>query len=390
MGRALTIFFGLLAFGLLIWVCLGHREGIQREIADNTKAALVADGHDFARVSAEGQTVVLRGTATTAAQKEAAEVTAAAVPGVVAVDNQIAVLTDVPPPGPDSKPIVREPIVEEPQPPEVVEVSPEPILETLQIQLDGETQVAVVTGFTLSDSTEDGRSQRISDSISASLPDWRVTGELIAAANQPTDLLIAVQQVLPTLAGATRAQIDVDLSGIRVNAELPSFVDRTALEATLDGLNTELKAQDLLASSTLSWTLDSPDAVPPARAQADGCQKAFDELLGSDSIKFTTSRADIRPGSIPLLDKLVEVAGDCDVNIAIEGHTDSRGSVELNNALSQARAESVRGYLIDNGVDAERVSASGFGSAQPIADNNTINGRQANRRIEFRVQRTEP
>lgn len=387
MGRALTIFFGLLAFALLIWVCLGHREGIQREIADNTKAALLADGHDFARASAAGQTVVLRGTAATAAQKEAAEVTAAAVPGVVEVDNQIAVLTDVPPPGPDSKPIVREPIAEEPQ---VVEVAPEPIIETLQIQLDGENQSAAVNGFTLADTADQGRSQRISDSITASLPDWRISGELIATANQPTDLFIAVQQVLPTLAGATRAQIDADLSGIRVNAELPSFADRTALEATLTELNGELQAQDLLASSALTWTLDSPDPAPPSQAEVDGCQKAFDELLGADSIMFTTNRADIRRGSIGLLDQLVEVASDCDVKIAIEGHTDSRGSVELNNALSQARADSVRGYLIDNGVDAERISAKGFGSAQPIADNNTIGGRQANRRIEFRVQRTEP
>jgi len=78
MGRALTIFFGLLAFGLLVWVCLGHREGIQKEIADNARAALVADGHGFARASADGQTVVLQGTANTAEQRDAAGRTAAA------------------------------------------------------------------------------------------------------------------------------------------------------------------------------------------------------------------------------------------------------------------------------------------------------------------------
>jgi len=128
MGRALTIFFGLLAFALLIWVCLGHREGIQREIADNAKAALLADGHEFARASAVGQTVVLSGTAATAAQRAAAEVTAAAVPGVVEVDNQIALLADVPPPGPDSSPIVQEPVTEAPQ---VVEVAAEPIPEPI-------------------------------------------------------------------------------------------------------------------------------------------------------------------------------------------------------------------------------------------------------------------
>ena len=84
------------------------------------------------------------------------------------------------------------------------------------------------------------------------------------------------------------------------------------------------------------------------------------------------------------------MATGCEVSIEIEGHTDSRGSVALNKALSQARADTVRSYLIDNGVGAARINARGLGSERPIADNNTINGRQANRRIEFRVQRTAP
>jgi len=258
------------------------------------------------------------------------------------------------------------------------------LLKLLQSRSQSRSQI------TLADNADQARSQQISDSISASLPDWQISGELVATANQPTDLLIAVQQVLPTLAGVTRAQVEADLNGIRVNAELPSFADRTALDTALTELNSELQGQELSASSALTWRLDSPDPAPPAQAEIDNCQKAFDALLGADSIKFTINRADIRPGSIGLLDKLVAAASDCAVNIAIEGHTDSRGSVELNNALSQARADSVRGYLIDNGVAAERISARGFGSARPIADNNTISGRQANRRIEFRVQRTEP
>ena len=120
MGRALTIFFGLLAFGLLVWVCLGHQDVIQREIADNARAALAADGHEFVRASAVGQTVVLSGTAESASQRTAAESSVAAVPGVRHIDNKIALLADVPPPGPDSKPIVRELEPVEPVGPEAV------------------------------------------------------------------------------------------------------------------------------------------------------------------------------------------------------------------------------------------------------------------------------
>ena len=108
MGRALTIFFGLLAFGLLVYVCLGHQGEIQREIADNARSALVTRGHEFAQVSAAGQTIVLRGTAESPAQRLAAEQTVLAVPGVEAVDNQIVLLADVPLPGPDSSPMVSQ------------------------------------------------------------------------------------------------------------------------------------------------------------------------------------------------------------------------------------------------------------------------------------------
>ena len=390
MGRALTIFFGLLAFGLLVWVCLGHREGIQKEIADNARAALVADGHGFARASADGQTVVLQGTANTAEQRDAAGRTAAAVPGVVAVDNQIALLAEVPPPGPTSKPMIETEVgatpgpVSEPEP-ESDPVALDPVIESLQIQLDGDAKSAMVSGTTLITSAAEAdatpkRFDTVSESITAALPDWQIESELSQGADQPAELVVAVQQVLPTLAGAKRAQLEADVDGIRIEADLASFSQRSALEATLS----ELNEQEDFATSNLTWLLNSPSA------NVERCQTAFDELLGADSIQFTTNRAEIRPGSIGLLDKLVEVATGCEVSIEIEGHTDSRGSVALNKALSQARADTVRSYLIDNGVGAARINARGLGSERPIADNNTINGRQANRRIEFRVQRTAP
>jgi len=383
MGRALTIFFGLLAFGLLVWVCLGHREGIQTEIADNARAALVADGHGFARASADGQTVVLHGTADTAEQRDAAGRTAAAVPGVVAVDNQIALLAEVPPPGPTSKPMIETEVgatpgpVSEPEP-ESEPVVLEPVIESLQIQLDGDAKSeslqiqldgdaksAVVSGTTLITSASEAdatpnRFDTVSESITAALPDWQIGSELSQGADQPAELVVAVQQILPTLAGAKRAQLEADVDGIRIEADLASFSQRSALEATLS----ELNEQEDFATSNLTWLLNSPSA------NVERCQKAFDELLGADSIQFTTNRAEIRPGSIGLLDKLVEVATGCEVSIEIEGHTDSRGSVALNGAA--------------------RINARGLGSERPIADNNTISGRQANRRIEFRVQRTAP
>ncbi len=401
MGRALTIFFGLLAFGLLVYVCLGHQGEIQREIADNARSALVTRGHEFAQVSAAGQTIVLRGTAESPAQRLAAEQTVLAVPGVEAVDNQIVLLADVPLPGPDSSPMVSQTSAGgEAAGGEIFEASNEPptnpspvvappVVESLLIELNGDEQTLRVAGLALQDDlAEPGsivRREALLEIVGTALPDWTLSSDLEPAANVLTEFDVSVKEILPALAGANRAQLEIDDTQIRVDAEYGTFADRS----TLEGLLTTLKTSDVAGSRELSWTIDSPDPIPEPAPELDGCQQAFDELLAADSIKFTTNLADIRPASRGLLDKLVEVARDCKVTIEIEGHTDSRGSVETNLELSQARADRVRSYLIDNGVDGTRISARGLGSQRPIADNNTVNGRQANRRIEFRVQRPE-
>lgn len=71
--------------------------------------------------------------------------------------------------------------------------------------------------------------------------------------------------------------------------------------------------------------------------------------------------------------------------VNIEGQTDDRGSAAANLALSQARAQSVKAYLVGKGVAAERLGAHGSGPTSPIADNATAEGREKNRRVEFIV-----
>ncbi|MBL8658919.1 MAG: OmpA family protein, partial [Rhodospirillales bacterium] len=73
-------------------------------------------------------------------------------------------------------------------------------------------------------------------------------------------------------------------------------------------------------------------------------------------------------------------------HIEIGGHTDSTGDPEKNLALSQARADAVRQALIDHGVAPEMLSAKGYGGTQPIASNDTAQGRERNRRIAFSVR----
>jgi len=101
-------------------------------------------------------------------------------------------------------------------------------------------------------------------------------------------------------------------------------------------------------------------------------------------IPFASGKADIPPGSTPALDEVVRILEENpSLKLEIQGHTDNVGDDVLNMRLSLERAESVRRYLIDHGVTADRLVARGYGESRPTAGNGTAGGRSANRRIEF-------
>ncbi len=103
-------------------------------------------------------------------------------------------------------------------------------------------------------------------------------------------------------------------------------------------------------------------------------------------INFDTGSATIRPGSHHVLDDAARVLkANPGVRIEIQGHTDSVGSADYNQNLSEARAQSVRSYLISVGIGADRLIARGYGESMPMASNRTSAGRQLNRRIEFLI-----
>lgn len=105
------------------------------------------------------------------------------------------------------------------------------------------------------------------------------------------------------------------------------------------------------------------------------------------NIYYETAKADLRPDSRASLDKeLVDLLKDNPkLIIEISSHTDDVGTNEYNQKLSQARAESVVNYLIGHGIDKSRLIAKGYGEGKPIAPNTTPEGRQKNRRTEFKI-----
>jgi outer membrane protein OmpA-like peptidoglycan-associated protein len=109
-------------------------------------------------------------------------------------------------------------------------------------------------------------------------------------------------------------------------------------------------------------------------------------IVNLSDVLFDTGQATLKPGAREKLSKLAGILSAYSgvYRIEIEGHTDSVGSDESNLNLSRGRAESVRDYLVQNGVKSERVSAtSGFGESKPVAGNETAAGRQINRRVEI-------
>ena len=120
-----------------------------------------------------------------------------------------------------------------------------------------------------------------------------------------------------------------------------------------------------------------PDEIPVSLAKFTGTIKGIYFDLDKDTIK---------PKSRPVLDRAVSVLQEFNtIRIEISGHTDSTGSVEYNRDLSRRRAESVKRYLVEHGVETARVETRGAGPDEPVDTNKTAAGRAKNRRIEFTI-----
>jgi OmpA-OmpF porin, OOP family len=133
--------------------------------------------------------------------------------------------------------------------------------------------------------------------------------------------------------------------------------------------------------------IDSADKCPdtPAgdRVDSKGCSlpKVFN-LIG---VNFDTAKDSLRPEATEILDDAVSILKRYPgLKVEIAGHTDSAGGDDDNLVLSQQRANTVMNYFVDKGIEAERMTAKGYGETLPIADNATEDGRYMNRRVELR------
>lgn len=129
-------------------------------------------------------------------------------------------------------------------------------------------------------------------------------------------------------------------------------------------------------------------AIPGAQVERVG--EGIKLVLNENAVRFDTNKSTLTATAKANLDKLVKVFNEYpDTNIVIYGYTDSTGSADHNLKLSRERATSVKNYLSNQGILASRFSINGLGIADPIASNDTPQGRSQNRRVEFAITANE-
>lgn len=205
----------------------------------------------------------------------------------------------------------------------------------------------------------------------------KVVDNLKASMGAPSRFLNAVVPALGALSRLSTGTLVVTDREVKISGD-------ALYEAAVPQIRASL-AKD----SPEGWQIKTELSVKPAAAPVDPgvCQQLFSELLAKGKIRFEPGRASIDPDSAGLLDRLIEIAMRCPTaNIDIAGHTDADGEDAFNQALSEKRAQAVTDYLVKAGLPAGRFTALGYGSSQPVASNDTDEGKAQNRRIEFLVR----
>ena len=182
------------------------------------------------------------------------------------------------------------------------------------------------------------------------------------------------QEALLAMAQARTAQQEADAARAAAEAEQAKLAQEKAA-AISDREQAEKDAQAL--RERLKEQLN---AILQTRDTARGL------IVNMSDVLFDFNQASLKPGA---REKLAKMSGILlaypTLRLSVEGHTDSIGTDEYNMTLSQRRADAVRDYLSTNGIDAANIQAVGMGKADPVASNDTAEGRQQNRRVEMVV-----
>jgi OOP family OmpA-OmpF porin len=227
------------------------------------------------------------------------------------------------------------------------------------------------------------------------VPDARARDALhaLAAAEFGQDAVYLATRIYPDLPGGWTARVLTSIEAL-------GMLDAGNVQVRADVIRLSGETQDALASDTISRLFVSrlgeganielalnytaPPEPDAAGSNGEECVARLNAVLAENKITFEPGSSVITAAAAPTIDALAAIVRDCeDVPMQIGGHTDSQGSEDMNLRLSRGRARAVVVALQQRRVLTGSIVSQGFGETQPIADNGTEAGREANRRIEF-------
>jgi len=372
MGKGLLLLLGVILIGLLSYLCfMSKASGIEKELISRTKSLYSDKDMEWIEVGIRGEKLemtrilTLTGVAKTAEERVEAESVAKNVEGVMGVDNKITI-----------KPIPT---------PYKIDV------------IKSKSGQVTLSGYVLDSDMHNkliGRSKAL-------FGEANVVDNLQEAYGSPVGWYESLDLGIEKLEMMDYGKIEIVDSSFKFEgfAGEKSTKD-TVLESFENSLSSDYQGsyaietpviieevKEVAVETIEPETIDIVEEVPKEEIKTVACQEHFKDLLSKDKIYFEYDKADIKTESYKLLDKLISVANECPKSkIVIEGHTDSDGSERYNQQLSSKRANAVKNHLIEKGISAERLEAVGYGEVNPIATNDTNEGREKNRRIEFNVK----
>ena len=202
-----------------------------------------------------------------------------------------------------------------------------------------------------------------------------------AAERERLEIERARQDALRAKADADRARAAAESAKQAADAQAQQArLQAQQAQAAADQAQRDRAAAEQEKNALRERLREQLNAVLETRETARGL------IVNVSDVLFDTASSTLKPGA---REKLARVAGILathpDLHIEVEGHTDSVGSEEYNQKLSERRAESVKGYLLQQKIPANELDSAGFGESKPVASNSTAAGRQQNRRVELVV-----
>ncbi|MCZ0960578.1 OmpA family protein [Paracoccus benzoatiresistens] len=187
--------------------------------------------------------------------------------------------------------------------------------------------------------------------------------------------------------GALEALNTLEAGSVRVTPDLIRVTGTSGDPATPEGVAARL-AERLGPGARYELAIRYDRRLDSALNLPDGpeCVRQLNIVMSESEIGFEPSKAAIAGDPAPTLDRLAGIMAECaDFQLEAGGHTDTQGSEGFNADLSRGRAQALVAAMADAGIDVTNMTARGYGESQPIASNETEEGREENRRIEFRL-----